>query len=247
MGRMSSLPAGSFDSSVSFIRLWFVDVLGTIKGIAFPTSELEAVIDDGLGFDGSALESGARRAEQDVIARPDVSSFQVLPWRTDANVARMFADIELPDGTPFDGDPRATLKKTLDRAASLGYHLQAGAEVEFYLFEAGAATGEPPVPLEGGGYFDLTPDDIGNDFRRNSISFLEQLGVPVKASYHEAGPSQQEVVLAHADALTTADSILTVWMAMKQAMTFLLVMTAASRSDCGLVRREAAASGNAGV
>ncbi len=204
------------ERGVSFIRLWYVDVIGTIKGVAFPISELENAIEDGVGFDGSALQGGTRRAEQDVVARPDVTSFQVLPWREDANVARMFADIELPDGRPFDGDPRATLKKVVARAADLGYSLQVGAEIECYLFKALPEHGEP-VPLDAGGYFDLTPNDLATDFRRNSIEFLEQLGVPVKASYHEAGPSQHEVVLAHADAVTTADDILTFRMVMKQA------------------------------
>ena len=201
---------------VSFIRLWYVDVLGTLKGVAFPISELENAIEDGVGFDGSALEGGTRRAEQDVIARPDIAGFQVLPWREDSNVGRMFADIELPDGTAFDGDPRAVLKRVICEAQKAGLTPQFGVELEFYLFQSLPEDG-PPKPVASGGYFDLTPNDIATDFRRNSINFLEQLGIPVRASYHEAGPTQQEVVLAHADALSTADSILTFRMAMKQA------------------------------
>lgn len=201
---------------VSFVRLWYVDVVGSLKGVAFPISELENAIEDGVGFDGSALEGGTRRAEQDVVARPDVSGFQVLPWRRDSNVGRMYADIELPDGTPFDGDPRAVLKKVVERAEALGFSPQFGVEHEFYLFQSLPESGAP-TPLAAGGYFDLTPDDIANDFRRNSINFLEQLGIPVVSSYHEAGPAQQEVVLAHADALSTADAIMTFRMAMKQA------------------------------
>lgn len=201
---------------VSFIRLWYVDVLGTLKGVAFPISELENAIEDGVGFDGSALEGGTRRAEQDVVARPDVSGFQVLPWRPDSNVGRMYADIELPDGTPFDGDPRAVLKQVVARAESLGFSPQFGVEHEFYLFQSLPEHGAP-IPVAAGGYFDLTPNDIASDFRRNSINFLEQLGIPVVAGYHEAGPAQQEVVLAHADALSTADAIMTFRMAMKQA------------------------------
>jgi glutamine synthetase len=201
---------------VSFIRVWCVDVLGTIKGLAFPISELEAVIADGVGMDGSALEGGTRRAEQDVIARPDIASFQVLPWRDDAAVARMFARIELPDGRPFDGDSREILRRTVAAAQARGLRPQIGTEIEFYLFKTLPADG-PPEPLAAGGYFDLTPHDISIDFRRSSIEFLEQLGVPVRASYHEAGPAQQEVVIAHADPITSADAVLTTRMAMKQA------------------------------
>jgi glutamine synthetase len=201
---------------VSFIRVWCVDALGTIKGLAFPISELESVIADGVGFDGSALEGGTRRAEQDVVARPDIESFQVLPWRKDAAVARMFTAIALPDGTPFDGDSREILRRAVRASQERGLSPQIGAEVEFYLFRELPESG-PPTPLAPGGYFDLTPHDISTDFRRSSIGFLEQLGVPVRASYHEAGPSQQEVVIAHADPISTADAILTCRMAMKQA------------------------------
>lgn len=201
---------------VSFIRVWCVDALGTIKGLAFPISELEAVISDGVGMDGSALEGGTRRAEQDVIVRPDIASFQVLPWRDDAAVARMFANIELPDGSPFDGDSREILRRTVQAAHDRGMHPQIGTEVEFYLFKELPKDG-PPEPLAAGGYYDLTPHDISIDFRRSSIGFLEQLGVPVRASYHEAGPCQQEVVIAHADPISSADAVLTTRMAMKQA------------------------------
>lgn len=201
---------------VSFVRLWYVDVLGTLKGVAFPISEFEAVIEDGIGVDGSALEGGARRAELDVVARPDLSTFQVLPWRADASVARMFADLEMPDGTPFDGDPRAVLAKVVAQAEARGFSPQIGVENEFYLFEPLTEDG-PPTPVAQGGYFDLTPNDIGTDFRRHSIAFLEHLGIPVRASFHEAGPGQQEFVLSHADPISTADAVLTFRAAMKQA------------------------------
>lgn len=204
------------ERGVSFIRLWFVDVLGETKGIAFPISELERMIDDGAGIDGSALEGGARRSEHDVIARPDITGFQVLPWRADANVARMFADIQSPDGTPFPGDCRAALRRVMGRAEALGFDPQIGVELEFYVFEPPSGDGAP-VPLEGGSYYDLSAHDIATDFRKQMIEFLEQLGIPVRASYHEAGPSQQEIVLHHADALTTADAVLTSRMAVKQA------------------------------
>ncbi|MFT4035286.1 MAG: glutamine synthetase family protein [Patulibacter sp.] len=201
---------------VSFVRLWYPDVLGTLKGVAFPISELEAVITDGIGVDGSALEGGARQAELDVVARPSLNTFQVLPWRPDASVARMFADLEMPDGTPFDGDPRAVLAKVVCAAEAHGFSPQIGVEHEFYVFEQLTGDG-PPTPVAPGSYFDLTPNDIATDFRRFSISFLEHLGIAVRASYHEAGPSQQEFVLAHADALSTADAVMTFRMATKQA------------------------------
>ncbi len=151
-----------------------------------------------------------------MIARPDIESFQVLPWRDDAAVARMFTSIQLPDGTPFDGDSREILRRTVQAAQDRGLHPQIGTEVEFYLLKELPADG-PPEPLAAGGYYDLTPHDISIDFRRSSIGFLEQLGVPVRASYHEAGPSQQEVVIAHADPISSADAVLTTRMAMKQA------------------------------
>ncbi|MBO9533193.1 MAG: glutamine synthetase [Solirubrobacteraceae bacterium] len=204
---------------VSFIRVWCVDVLGTLKGVAFPISEVEAVITDGVGMDGSALEGGTRRAEQDVIIRPDIASFHVLPWRPEANVGRMYARIELPDGEPFDGDSREILRRTVARLEERGYSPQLGTEVEFYLFKPPSPDHPEasPQPLAPGGYYDLTAHDIATDFRRSSISFLERLGIPVRAAYHEAGPSQQEVVLAHADAVSTADNVITCRMAMKQA------------------------------
>lgn len=204
------------ERGVTFVRLWCVDVLGTIKGLAFPISELEAVIERGVEFDGSALEGGARLAEHDAIARPEASGFQVLPWREQAAVARMFARIETAEGNPFDGDSRAVLRRVVEQAAARNLSPQVGAEVEFYLFTELPQEGRPE-PVGNGGYYDLTPLDIATDFRRSSIRFLEQLGVPVRSAYHEAGPGQQEVVLPPADPVGTADAILTTRMAMKQA------------------------------
>ncbi len=200
---------------VTFIRLWWADVRGTIKGIAFPVSELEAIIDDGIGADGASL-AGVRGPEIDLVARPDVSGFQVLPWREQVNVARMFADLTLPSGAPFPGDPRHVLRGLTARAADRGLTLHTGAELEFHLLKDATL---PPQPIEGGEYFELTPGDIATDFRKQTIEFLEHLGIPVRSSFHEAGPAQQEVVLQHADALTSADAILTFRMAVKQAAT----------------------------
>src|SRR5215218_2538150 len=155
---------------VRFVRLWFVDVLGLLKSVAIPVAQLERALEEGVGMDGSALEGVVRDHERDVIAVPEALTFQILPWRAGSNVARMFCDVRTPDGAPFGGDSRHALKRVLAQAADLGYAFLAGAEVEFFLFEGDA---EPPRPLDGGSYFDLTPLDAGSDFRRRVIEHLE--------------------------------------------------------------------------
>ncbi|MBO0767068.1 MAG: glutamine synthetase [Solirubrobacterales bacterium] len=204
------------ERGVRFVRLWFVDVLGLLKSFAIPATELEAALSDGVGLDGSALESFARLAERDVIAHPDPHSFQVLPWRPGSVVARMMSDIRLPDGTPFAGDSRHALARVLSRAAELGLTLSVGAEIEFFLFKDEDDPTRPPVPLDQGAYFDLTPLDDGSDFRRATIDYLEQMGIPVKASHHEVAPSQHEIKLAHTDALSMADAVTTFRLVVKE-------------------------------
>jgi glutamine synthetase len=201
------------ERGVRFVRLWFVDVQGLLKSIAIPVGELEAALEEGVGLDGSALEGRSRLSERDVIAVPDPRTFQLLPWRPDSLVGRMFCDIELPDGSTFGGDSRAALRRVLSQAADLGFTFQVGAEVEFFLFQSADA----PVPLDHGAYFDLTPLDVGTDFRRQTIEHLEQMGVPVKASHHEVAPSQHEIHLAHTDALSMADALTTFRIAVKEA------------------------------
>jgi glutamine synthetase len=203
------------ERGVRFIRLWFVDVLGLLKSVAIPVSELEQALADGVGIDGSALESHVRLQERDVIAHPDAQTFELLPWRKEAVVARMFCDIRLPDGTPFPGDSREALRRGLERAAGLGYTFQVGPEIEFFLF-APPEDGAEPRGLDDGSYFDLTTLDAGSDFRRRTIEVLEQMGIPVKASHHEVGASQHELDLAHADALSTADAVITFRLAVKE-------------------------------
>ncbi|MBJ7521126.1 MAG: glutamine synthetase [Solirubrobacteraceae bacterium] len=203
------------ERGVRFIRLWFTDVQGLLKSFAIPVSELDAALEEGVGLDGSALEGGARLREHDVIAHPDPSTFQILPWRPDAGVARMLCDISLPDGEPFSGDSRAALLGVLGQAADLGYTMQVGAEIEFFLF-AGLPESGPPVPLDTGAYFDLTPLDVGSDFRRRTIDYLETMGIPVKASHHEVAPSQHEIALEHTDALSMADAISTFRLTVKE-------------------------------
>jgi glutamine synthetase len=203
------------ERGIRFVRLWFIDVLGMLKSLAIPVSELEQALDEGVGIDGSSLEGTARRGERDAIANPDPATFQVLPWRPGSLVARMFCDVKLPDGSPYPGDSRHALRSALGQAADLGYTFQVGPEIEFFLFgELGE--GEEPTPLDDGAYFDLTPLDMGSDFRRRTIEYLEQMGIPVKASHHEVSASQHEVDLHHTDALSMADAVTTFRVCVKE-------------------------------
>ena len=203
------------ERGVRFVRLWFVDVLGLLKSLAIPVSELEQALTEGVGIDGSSLEGSARLRERDAIAHPDPATFQIVPWRPGSAVARMFCDVKLPDGSPYPGDSRHALRSALSQAADLGYTLQVGPEIEFFLFDA-ADDGPEPAPLDEGAYFDLTPHDIGSDFRRRAIEDLEQMGIPVKASHHEISASQHEIDLHHTDALTMADTITTFRLCVKE-------------------------------
>ncbi len=203
------------EHGVRFVRLWFVDVLGLLKSSSIPVSELEQALTEGVGLDGSSLESGTRLFELDAIAHPDPTTFALLPWRPDAAVARMFCDIRLPDGSASPGDSREALRRQLQKVAELGYTFQVGPEIEFFLFERKLGN-EPPLPLDQGSYFDQTPLDDGSDFRRATIQYLEQLGIPVKASHHEVGASQHEMDLKHTDALSMADAITTFRLTVKE-------------------------------
>jgi glutamine synthetase len=207
------------ERGVRFVRLWFVDVLGLLKSVAIPVAQLERALEEGVGLDGSSLEGVVRHHERDVIALPEALTFQILPWRSGSCVARMFCDVRTPEGAPFPGDSRHALKRVLEQAAELGYAFLAGAEVEFFLFDAHSdADDRPrvPRPLDAGSYFDLTPLDAGSDFRRRVIEHLECMGIPVKASHHEVAPSQHEVDLEHDDALSMADAITTFRLAVKE-------------------------------
>ncbi|WP_026910749.1 glutamine synthetase family protein [Patulibacter minatonensis] len=195
---------------VRFVRLWFVDVLGLLKAVAIPVSELGAALERGVGIDGSALEGNFRGRERDVIAVPDPTTFRILPWTGDERVARMFCNIQTPEGTASPGDSRHALERVLAQAAELGYQVQVGAEVEFFLFDQeGRAT-------DDGTYFDFQAQDAGTPVRRRAIEHLESMGIPVKASHHEAAPSQHEIDLVHTDALETADAIVTLRAAVKE-------------------------------
>ena len=198
------------ERDIRFVRLWFTDVLGTLKSVAIAPAELEGAFSEGIGFDGSAIEGFTRVQESDMLARPDPGTFQVLPWRGDSpGTARMFCDIHMPDGSPSWADPRHVLRRALARAADAGFTFYTHPEIEFFLLQGVPEDRGVPKPVDAGGYFDLTPHDVSQDFRRQAITILEAMGISVEFSHHEVAPGQQEIDLRYADALSTADNILT--------------------------------------
>ncbi len=198
------------ERDVRFVRLWFTDVLGYLKSVSVAPAELDNAFAEGIGFDGSAIEGFARVTEADMLAHPDPATFQLLPWRGEGpSTARMFCDIFMPDGSPSYADPRYVLKRTLQTAAEKGFTFYTHPEIEFYLFQGRPGVGEEPVPVDRSGYFDHTAQSRGSDFRREAISMLESMGISVEFSHHEGGPGQQEIDLRYADALSTADNIMT--------------------------------------
>jgi glutamine synthetase len=201
------------ERGIRFIRLWFTDVLGFLKSFAITAQELEGAFAEGMGFDGSSIEGFSRIQESDMVAMPDPSTFQIIPWRSEAQVARMFCDIHNPDGTPFDGDPRYVLKRQLRRASELGYTFYVGPELEYFYFRDSKGT----EFLDQGGYFDLTPLDVATDYRRRTVEYLEALGIPVEYVHHEVAPSQHEIDLRYADALSMADNVMTYRLTVKEA------------------------------
>ncbi|MFN8584173.1 MAG: glutamine synthetase family protein [Dehalococcoidia bacterium] len=201
------------DHDVKFIRLWFTDILGMLKSVAITVEELEHALEDGVTFDGASIEGFARTDEADMIMRPDPQTFQLLPWRPrERAVARMFCDIEGPDGGPFEGDPRWVLKRTVERAAAAGFTCYVSPEIEYFYFRDAHSL----EPLDSGGYFDLTPLDSGSDLRRETVLTLEEMGIPVALSHHEGAPSQHEIDLRYTDALTMADSVMTYRLVVKE-------------------------------
>ena len=198
------------ERDIRFVRLWFTDVLGFLKSVAVAPAELEQAFDEGIGFDGSAIEGFARVYESDMIAKPDPSTFQILPWRAEApGTARMFCDILMPDGSPSFADPRYVLKRALARTSDLGFTFYTHPEIEFFLLKDRPLDGTRPTPADNSGYFDHTPQNIGMDFRRQAITMLESMGISVEFSHHEGAPGQQEIDLRYADALTMADNVMT--------------------------------------
>ncbi|MBW8763884.1 MAG: type I glutamate--ammonia ligase [Microbacterium sp.] len=198
------------ERGVKFVRLWFTDVIGTLKSVAIAPAEVEGAFAEGIGFDGSAIEGLTRSYESDLLAQPDPTTFQILPWRGEIDpTARMFCDITTPDGRPAVSDPRHVLKRTLAKAADAGFTFYTHPEIEFYLLKSSSFGPEGPVPVDSAGYFDNVPGGTAHDFRRRSVRMLEDLGISVEFSHHEGGPGQNEIDLRYADALTMADNVMT--------------------------------------
>jgi glutamine synthetase len=208
------------ERDIRFVRLWFTDVLGTLKSVSVAPAELEAAFAEGIGFDGSAVEGFARVHESDMIAMPDPTTFQAFPFETSqthplpptgvsGESARMFCDILMPDGSPSWADPRHVLRRALSRAAAKGFTFYTHPEIEFFLLRGVDTGGAEPEPVDSGGYFDHTTHEVARDFRRQAVLALERIGISVEFSHHEVAPGQQEIDLRYADALTTADNIMT--------------------------------------
>jgi glutamine synthetase len=201
------------EQNVKFIRMWFTDILGFLKSFSVRVEELDRAFEEGLGFDGSSVEGFVRIDESDMIARPDPSTYSIIPWRPmDHATAKMFCDIHWPDGRPFEGDPRYVLKQNLRKAAEKGFTCNVGPELEYFYFKSE----EEVIPLDRGGYFDVTPPNIASEFRRQTIITLEQMGISVEYAHHEVAPSQHEIDLRYTDALTMADQVMTYRIAVKE-------------------------------
>jgi len=203
------------DKNVRFIRLWFTDVLGFLKSFAITPEELEIAFEEGMGFDGSSIEGFARIEESDMVAKPDPSTFVLLPWRhaEGISVARMFCDILTPDGDNYMGDPRWALKRNLKKASDRGYTFYVGPELEYFYFKS--SKGYPEV-LDAGGYFDLTPLDVAADLRKETVLALESMGIKIEYSHHEVAPSQHEIDMRYMDALSMADAAMTFRLTVKE-------------------------------
>jgi glutamine synthetase len=201
------------ENDVKFIKLWFTDILGFLKSFSVPKEEIEKAFAEGIGFDGSSIEGFVRIDESDMVAIPDPTTFAILPWRPkEKGVARVFCDIVTPDGKPFEGDPRYTLKKNLDKAKKMGFIYYVGPELEYFYFKDANST----EVLDKGGYFDLIPRDEALDLRRETVLFCEALGMKIEYSHHEVAPSQHEIDMRYEDALTMADNVMTYRLVVKE-------------------------------
>ncbi len=204
------------ERGVRLIRLWFTDVLGNLKSLAISPAELDNALVDGMTFDGSSIDGFSRVQEADVLAVPDPDTFEVLPWGdTTTPEARVFCDIHHFDGSPFEGDPRQILRRHVREAHDAGFTFYVAPDIEFFYFEPLEA-GQPPVPIDQGGFFDLTTRDATGELRKKTIRTLEAMGIPVEYSFHEDAPGQQEIDLRHTDALTMADSVMAMRLAVRE-------------------------------
>ena len=198
------------DKGVRFVRLWFTDVVGQLKSVAIAPAELEEAFEEGIGFDGSSIQGMTRVYEDDMTVRPDAETFSILPWRgEDVPVARMFCDVLTRDNEPVRSDPRSILRRTLDKAADMGFSCFVHPEVEFYLFHPENDPNKEPVPIDNSSYFDHVTRSLAQNFRRDAILTLEDMGISVEFSHHEAGPGQNEIDLRSTDALRMADNVMT--------------------------------------
>ncbi|MGC1420249.1 MAG: glutamine synthetase family protein [Acidimicrobiales bacterium] len=198
------------ERGIRFIQLWFTDVLGRHKAFHVTPAELEDALDQGMTFDGSAIDGFSRTQESDVLARPDLTTFQLLPWyEVGAGVARVFCDITNIDGTPFEGCPRQQLRHVLEESRSQGYTFYVAPEVEYFYFQD-LDPGRAPTPVDRGSYFDLLPDDTASQLRRQTVLTLEEMGIGVEHAQHECAPGQHEIDLRYTDALTMADTVMSV-------------------------------------
>ena len=204
------------ERGIRLVRLWFTDVLGNLKSFAISPAEMENALNDGMSFDGSAIDGFSRVQESDVLALPDANTFEVLPWVDPKGAeARVFCDIAKLDGTPFDGDPRQVLRRNLNAAHQLGYQFYVAPDIEYFYFDPPLKDSRP-IPLDEGGFFDLTSTDITSSLRKETIRTLETMSIPVEYSFHEDAPSQHEIDLRHTDALTMADSVMTFRLVVKE-------------------------------
>jgi glutamine synthetase len=206
------------EHDIKFVRLWFTDILGQLKSFAIGVEELEGALSEGMGFDGSSITGFNRIEESDMIAMPDPATFAVLPWRPQEKaVARMFCDVLVPGGAPYEGDPRFVMRRALERANEMGFDdYFIGPELEFFYFRQAELNGGPPEVLDKGGYFDLTTLDAASDLRRETVLALGELGIDVEYSHHEVGPSQHEIDMRFADGLRMADNAMTYRITVKE-------------------------------
>jgi len=198
---------------ISNIQLWFTDILGSLKCCVITDDELKAALDHGKGFDGSSVAGYAEAEESDILAMPDISTFKIVPWESKKGlVARMFCDILTPDKEPYDGDPRYALRRNLARAKKMGFIFYVGPELEYFYFKRS----DKPEIVDEGGYFDLVPNDVANELRKETVKTLDDIGIYVETSHHECAPSQHEIDLRYDDALTMADTVMTYKMVVKE-------------------------------